>query len=300
MTYQSYTPWSYGQTPKIIKVLIAITALATVCSAALEPLFINIFKISGPQEFFGLSWWGMANYYLWQPLTCLFIQSDVYGINLSFLIALTFSMYMLWLFGSNLVEAYGTGPFLRLYFTSGILASLAALMAISVTRHYMIIAGATPSLLAIFVAWAILHRETELLLFFLIPIKAKWLFAAVVAFAILIPLSELDAVSFFYYLTGILVGYFYSTLAWQAPTPFIFMNKVDDFFIALGRKIRAKVTVKKESKIVDFATGKAVLDDDAFMDAMLAKIARQGEKSLSWQERDRMRKISENKMKNNR
>ena len=82
------------------------------------------------------------------------------------------------------------------------------------------------------------------------------------------------------------------------------MEKVDDFFIVLGRIIRAKIRrlflfKKDESKIVDIKTGKTVLDDEAFIDEMLAKISRYGEKSLSWQERDRMRQISEKKMKRN-
>lgn len=300
----SYTPWSYGHTPKTITALIFIISLATVCSAALEPLFVNIFKIYGPQEFFGLSWWGLSHYYLWQPLTCLFLQSETNGINITFLIALTFNMYLLWLFGSNLIEAYGTGPFLRLFFISGILASLAALMITPANRYFHVIAGIAPSLLAIFVAWAILHRDTQLLLFFLIPIKAKWLLAAVILFAILIPLSELDLVRFVYYFIGILVGYLYSTIAWQKQTPFNFMEKGDDFFIVFGRIMRSKIrrlfsSKKEESKIVDIQTGKTVLDDDAFIDAMLAKISRHGEKSLSWQERDRLQKISERKMKKN-
>lgn len=184
------------------------------------------------------------------------------------------------------------------------MASLGALLTMSLTHHYYIIAGVAPALLAIFVAWAILHRDTQLLLFFLIPIKAKWLLATVIAFAILIPLSELDLVGFVYYSVGILIGYLYSTLGWQKQTPFIFMEKVDDFFIVLGRIIRAKIRrlflfKKDESKIVDIKTGKTVLDDEAFIDEMLAKISRYGEKSLSWQERDRMRQISEKKMKRN-
>lgn len=303
MSYQTYTPWSYSHTPKSIATLIIITVIATLCCAVLEPLFINVFKMNGPQEFFGLSWWGLSNKYLWQPLTCLFIQSEANGISIGFLIALTFNMYMLWLFGSNLVEAYGTGPFLRLYFISGILASLAAVLTTPAIRQYSIIAGTTASLLAIFVAWAFLHRETQLLLFFLIPVKAKWLLAAVIAIAILIPLSELDLVGFVYYFTGIVIGYFYSTIAWETQSPFIMMEKVDDFFIVLGRKLRAKIArllpfKKEKSKVVDIKTGKNTLDDDAFIDEMLAKISRHGEKSLSWQERERMQKISEKKMQN--
>lgn len=302
MNYQSYSPWNYNKTSPSLAVLLSITVFITLCSAALEPLFTTVFRINGPQEFLGLSWWGISNRYLWQPMTSLFLQSDVYGIGLSFLISLTFSMYLLWLFGSNLIETYGKGPFFRLYFLSGICANLAALFTMTLTGKYTIIAGIGPCLLALFTAWAIQHKDSQLLLFFLIPVKTKWLLAAVSILTLLIPLSELNLVNFMYYSVGLLMGYLYSTIAWQEKTPFEFMENIDDFFIVLGRKARSKInrlfSMKiKENKIVDIQTGKAVLDDDAFVDAMLAKISREGERSLTWQERDRMRKISENKMK---
>ena len=303
MSYQSYSPSSLN-TPRCIGILIFITALSTVCCAALNPLFIYIFKMSGPLDFFGLSVYGLSNYYLWQPLTCLFIQNDSAGLNFFFLLSLTFNMYMIWLFGGHLVESYGATSFLRLYFTSGIIGSLLAVY----TAYFLygntvlVIAGVAPSLLATFVAWAILHRDTPMLIFFLIPIKAKWLLAAVCLLATLIPLSELDFIKFIYYFSGISIGYLYSTLVWQQQTPFEFLEKTDDFFIVLGRKIKARYQrwfskEKRENKIVDIKTGQAILDDEAFIDEMLAKISRYGEKSLTWQERDRMRKISENKMK---
>lgn len=305
MTYQSYTPWAYGKTPKGVTILIVITILTMVIAALLEPLFISILKINGPQEFLGLSWWGLSNYYLWQPVTALFIENNPFGIHFSFLLSLTFNMYFLWLFGSNLAEVYGTGPFLRLYFLSGILASLAALMVMPHAHYYSIIAGIYPSLLGLFVAWAILHRDTQLLLFFLIPLKTKWLLAVVAVLALLVPLSQLDFVNFVYYFVGILVGYLYSTIGWQTKTSFIFLQNIDNFFINLGILLRSKTQrlfssyKKKENKIVDIKTGQTILDDDAFIDAMLAKISRHGEKSLSWQERERMQKISKKKMTKN-
>lgn len=76
---------------------------------------------------------------------------------------------------------------------------------------------------------------------FLIPIKADWLLIGVIVLAILIPISELDIVSLGYYLTGILIGYLYSTLVWQTGTSFHFFEKADDFFIELGRSIRSKI-----------------------------------------------------------
>ncbi|MBS4166345.1 Uncharacterized protein NEOC65_001431 [Neochlamydia sp. AcF65] len=306
MSYHSSFLSNYDKVPKSLKILICLTAIVTICSAALEPLFTTLFKIYGPQELLGLSPWGMTNSYYWQLITSLFIQKHAHGINLFLLINLTFNMYILWLFGSQLAESYGDKSFLALYFISGILANLAALATVYLLLPYklFIIAGLAPSLLAIFVAWAMLHRETTLLLFFLIPIQAKWLLAVVVAFSLLIPLSELDFVNLFYHMVGIASGYLYSTVVWQQPTPYLYMQNIDEIFMVGGHKFRAKIqryffSTPQKSKIVDIKTGKATLGDDAFIDEMLAKISRYGEQSLTRQEKDRMRKISEEKMKKN-
>jgi membrane associated rhomboid family serine protease len=306
MFYHSSLFSNYDKVPKSLKILICMTAIVTVCSAALEPLFIAIFKIYGPQEILGLSPWGIANSYYWQLITSLFIQKHANGINLFLLINLTFNMYMLWLFGSQLAESYGDKSFLVLYFMSGMLANLAALATVSLLSPYkiFIIAGLTPSLLAIFVAWAMLHRETTLLLFFLIPIQAKSLLAVVIAFSLLIPLSALDFVSLFYHMVGIASGYLYSAVVWQQPTPYLYMQNIDKIFMGWGHQLHTKIrryffSTPQKSKIVDIKTGKATLGDDAFIDEMLAKISRYGEQSLTRQEKNRMRKISEEKMRGN-
>lgn len=302
MAYQTYNPFSPSDTPKSITFLIFITAIATVFCAAVEPLFVNVFKMTGPQEFFGLSRWGISNSYYWQYITSLFIQVNVSGIGIFFLLSLTFNMYMLWLFGTNLVEAYGSSAFLRFYLLSGFVAGVVAILTMRGVNEFRLIGGPAPALLATFVAWAFLHKDTQLYLFFMIPIQVKLLLAVVVGLAILIPLSELDTVILMYNIAGILMGYLYSTVIWSKKSPFRFLESVDEFFVELGSKLRVYINrwnplKKKENKIVDIKTGKAVLDDDAFMDEMLAKISRYGEQSLTWQEKDRMKKISEKKMK---
>jgi len=51
----------------------------------------------------------------------------------------------------------------------------------------------------------------------------------------------------------------------------------------------------QHNKVVDFKTGQPILDDDQFMDAMLARISLYGESVLTPDEKNRMRKISERK-----
>jgi hypothetical protein len=50
-----------------------------------------------------------------------------------------------------------------------------------------------------------------------------------------------------------------------------------------------------DSKIFDFKTGKAILNDEAFMDACLKKISEYGREGLTFRERWRMRRISKRK-----
>jgi len=61
-----------------------------------------------------------------------------------------------------------------------------------------------------------------------------------------------------------------------------------------------KHKVEGKPNVIDMNTGKPLDDDDAFVDAMLAKISKQGENSLSWSERRRLNLISERKMQNRR
>ena len=301
MTYNS-DRWSFNKDNNCINTLIFITVIATICVAVIQPLFTNVFQINGPLEFFGLSRWGLNNYYIWQPVTSLFIQNSFDGIGLFFLLNLTFSMYMLYLFGSDIVSEYGSTSFLKLYFASGIIAGL---LSLNFSWYNSIIAGSSPSILAIFTAWCILHKDSQLFMFFLIPLRANMLLAIVVAISLLSPLSKLDFATFMYYLSGIMAGYIYCTSARGLTSSFDILKNVDSFFIKLGKIIKEKSYLsffrKKNSskgdKIVDINTGNPVKSDDEFMDEMLAKISRLGEQSLTRLERDRMRVISEKKLK---
>jgi len=66
----------------------------------------------------------------------------------------------------------------------------------------------------------------------------------------------------------------------------------------MGEQWRAqRQQMFSQSKIVDFKTGKPVETDETFMDAMLEKIAREGEQSLSRKERKQMDRIAKKKQK---
>lgn len=303
MTYltQSYQIGP-DHTPKAIFYLILTTTITSLLCALLNPLLVSLFSIPGPQEFLSLSWWGLNHFYLWQPLTYLFVQeSGVWGVSFYFLVGLFFNMYLLWVMGARIVELFGAKSFLVLYFCCGIVAGGAGILLMKLTQSFGILAGTTPSILGLFVVWTMLSPDAELLLFFLFPIKAKWLLAAILGSIGLIQLSNLDLIHLSFYFTGAVTGYFYGLFGYGLASPFNWMHSFDSALSHLGKRLHWKFLQKpkqqKSNKIFDIHTGEVLLDDDQFMDEMLAKIARRGEKSLTWRERRRMLLISERKMK---
>lgn len=301
-------------TPEAIKKLILYTCVISLIAAITNNLFVFLFGIPGPMDWLSLSWWGMKKYLLWQPVTFLFTHhTGGAGINFFFLLTLFFNMYILWIFGSDIYHRVGTKPFLRLYFISGILSGMLAFLLMPITGQYDVLSGATPSILALLIVWTLMNPESQLLLFFLIPVKAKWLTLGIVGSIILITLSNVDIVHFTLYLSAAAIGYFYALVAWGLHSPFPalykfelsvtrFSRRIQDNFTSLISKFKNngnKQSKKKKGEVVDFTTGKPLKDDDKFVDAMLEKISKYGEQSLTWQERERMQNISQKRSKKN-
>lgn len=301
MTYTTTSHLGPENTPKPIFQLVLWTTIITIVSALIQSIFIQFSLGTGPQDLLSLSWWGIRNWYLWQPLTFLFVQTiPPEGITLFYLITLFFNMYILWIMGSTLLDIAGVKSFFTLYFLSGIIAGVMTLLFMPVVGRYTVLAGPTPSLLAIIMAWTMVHPKTEILLFFLIPIKAKWLMVGIIGVLLLMTLSQWNFIDFIFYSIGIIFGYLYAVIAWGLQGPFPFMNSFDKTVIALSSQISQKLPTwgknkdqSISSKIIDISTGKDILSDDQFVDAMLTKISQKGERSLTRAEKERLKKISE-------
>jgi len=306
MTYTASYGIGPGTTPKIIRNLIIATCILSVFCALVNVLFVYYLQVQSPQALLSLSWSGLKQGYIWQPVSYFFVQSSGgSGISFSFFLELFFNMYVLWIIGSNTVETVGSSAFVRFYLIVGALVGLATILTAPLVQGYTTIAGSTPPVLATLFVWAMMHPESELQFFFLLPIKAKWLIAAIFGFFLLSSLSRLDFATLILTTYSFMFAYFYATTIWRLETPFEWTHFIDRIFIAIGRKIRSlfssvendDFSADKKRKIIDFHTGKPLIDDDNFMDNALEKISKHGEKSLSWSERNRMKKISEKKAK---
>src|SRR5512147_2338520 len=103
------------QTPKGLKILIFATFFTSLCVA----LFNNLFHPS-LEELLGLSPQGIQNFYLWQLFTYLFVHPVAHGISFSFLLSLGFSLYLIWVMGSSIIQKRGILSFFLLFFSSGL------------------------------------------------------------------------------------------------------------------------------------------------------------------------------------
>ncbi len=303
MVYTATYAWGPGNTPKSIYRLVAATAGISIFCAFVQNLFAY-FGTRGPQEWLSLSWQGLSQWHIWQPITYLFVQTGgEYGISFGFLIALIFNMYILWIMGSSTLEKVGDAAFLRFYFICGAITGILTLLLMPLIGQYATLAGTAPVILSILMVWTMLHPESDLLLFFIIPVKAKRLLPAILVLLLLINISQLNFLELTFNLIGLVMGYLYATIIWGLESPYAFTRFTDKWLVAFGEKIsnlNTKFTPgrplpDKKAEIIDFHTGRSVQDDDVFMDTVLEKISKHGEKSLTWSERNRMKKISEKK-----
>lgn len=98
---------------------------------------------------------------VWRLISFIFIPPD------SSLIFIVFALYLYWLMGSSLENEWGTFKFNVFYFCGFIGTMLAGLITGFATNSYLN--------MSLFFAFAILYPNFELRLFFMIPVKIKYL-----------------------------------------------------------------------------------------------------------------------------
>jgi membrane associated rhomboid family serine protease len=93
-----------------------------------------------------------------------------------------FNMFSLWMFGRVLESVWGSKKFLTFYLICGIGAAVTHLAVQYITGDEHFAVGASGAVMGVMVGFAYLFPNTELLLYFAIPVKAKWVIIALIAF----------------------------------------------------------------------------------------------------------------------
>jgi membrane associated rhomboid family serine protease len=209
----------------------------------------------------------LSRFYVWQPLTYLFLHGGFFH--------LLFNMFTLWMFGSELEYQWGTRFFLKFYLLTGIGAGLFTLL-LSKTPHVPTI-GASGAILALLMAFALTFPDRLIFLYFLFPIKAKYLMVLLIAVEIYSSIEYVnDGIGHLTHLGGMIIAYFY--LRWG--------NMVGSLFGRLERKkAKQRLTIVRHEEEERERFRREI-------DRVLDKISRDGIKNLTAEERETLDKAS--------
>lgn len=120
-------------------------------------------------DYFALSLDGLKHGYVWQLITYEFMHVGV--------LHLLFNCWAIYVFGQEVEEALGRKAFVALYFSSGIIGGLVQTLAgLFLGRWFAApVLGASAAAFGLVAAFALLFPDRVILLFFIIPIRAKYL-----------------------------------------------------------------------------------------------------------------------------
>jgi membrane associated rhomboid family serine protease len=140
--------------------------------------------------------------FLWQPVTYLFLHGGFFH--------LAFNLLVLWMFGCELERAWGNRFFLKYFFVCGIGAGIFVALLTPANASLVPTIGASGALYGVLLAYGLLFPDRKILLWFVLPIRAKHfvLFIGAVAFYSTLTLPG-SGISHLAHLSGLVIGYIY-------------------------------------------------------------------------------------------
>ncbi|MCK5833359.1 rhomboid family intramembrane serine protease [bacterium] len=236
--YFRRNPLSQGSA---VKGIVAITGIVFLLQM-IAPRITSIFALNPSLV--------RSEFKIYQLITYMFLHGGFFHIF--------FNLFILYLFGRELESIWGSTKFLIYYFFSGIGAGIITVM----LSNYPVV-GASGAIYGLLLAYGLSFPNRTLLLWFIIPLKAKYaviLFGAIEFFASMGGAG--DGIAHLTHLGGMLFG---------------------GILLALwGLKTTRKV--KKQTSFLDELGGGATSPGN--VDRILDKVLREGPESLTQDEKD--------------
>ena len=133
---------------------------------------LTVFSNAAAVSFLAFRWSAILHGEIWRLVTFVFMPG--YS-SLSDMIWLALFLYLYYMIGATLEREWGTAKF-NLYYLSGVvLTVLAGAIAALISGQDVWITGTDYVNLSMFFAFAMLYPDTQFLIFFIIPVKVKWL-----------------------------------------------------------------------------------------------------------------------------
>jgi membrane associated rhomboid family serine protease len=274
--------------PPVIKALIISNAvILLLLRYLLEPLMIGghyVFQdLSNLLALHGL---GSPFFWPWQFVTYMFMHADF----LHFL----FNMLALWMFGMEMENSWGSKKFLIFYMVCGIGAGVVDFLAAPLIGHMGGTVGASGAVFGVMIAFAMLFPDRPIYVYFLFPVRAKYLVAIWIGLEVLNGvLGTQNGVAHFAHLGGAAVGFLYMAIdlgmiplrEWT-----ISFKGEESLPFSGASRVRKSGEEVRDAKFYDISTGRPMdnkkdeVGQDV-IDAILDKISTGGYQSLSEEEK---------------
>lgn len=189
--------------PPVLKILLVSNIVVFI----LQRFFFNSLVIDGNTinelivRYFYL--WPLASGYFapWQLITYMFLHGDFMHLLLNMLI--------LWMFGLELENIWGSKKFLLYYLMCGFAAAVANEIIAPLVTSTGPTLGASGAIYGILAAFAFLFPNRPVYLYFFIPLKAKYLIILYMFFDLIGILSKGDGIAHVAHIGGAVAGLIY-------------------------------------------------------------------------------------------
>jgi membrane associated rhomboid family serine protease len=178
--------WGDYFSNNVVNKLVVANVVVYILQIIFAPTFSGIFAIT-PKLM-------VHNLYFWQPLTYMFLHGSFMHIF--------FNMLMLWIWGSALESVWGGQRFLKYYLACG----LGGALFITIFSFNTTTIGASGAIFGLYLAYAMLFPNNYVFLYFVFPIKAKYLVTFLALFQLAAGISGPSGISYCAHLGGIFAG----------------------------------------------------------------------------------------------
>lgn len=203
-----------------LNTLIWVIGLCSFITPVLSYFSLRIFAHLGPSLYLALSWMGISHLYLWQFVTYILIHSIGIGITLSLLFSIAFHLLLLWFAGGEVAYRFGKKGFWLFFISSTLIGALGGLIGLFLSSSAQVVFGSGPPVFALITIWVMCYPDTELSLFLVIRMKAKWCALGLIAVAWFIHLSNEEWPILIAEVAAVLWAYIVGHWIWKLPHPY--------------------------------------------------------------------------------
>jgi len=209
---------------------------------------------------------------IWRLISYIFLHSTSSPFHL------LFNMLMLWMFGVEIENLWGTKRFVLFYLICGFGSGLFSLFNLfSPEMQYVPVIGASGAVLGIMTVYAFYFPQREVLLFFVLPVNIRIVLAGAAIISLFGSIAPHGIVSHLTHLGGIVVAFGYLKLY-----PYVAGWIQESHEKQNERKLRQRAETEAERKKFF----------EQMVDPILDKIAKQGMNSLNDQEKKILKKAA--------